>query len=117
MSGPKRYAYSICLAFLFFAGCSHQWEITVENRNIAPCNFSVQTATGNAQGEAHVEGVATGKKLTLLAGEGTTTVTSIKVTRDNKEQTLEPKQPLSAGQTYVITVAPDGKIQTSVSGS
>jgi len=104
---------------LCFSGCNssqRQWEITVENKADAPCSVFVTMAGGSSN--AKVEDVAKGKPVTLIVGDGKTTVQSVRVVRgkaeDSKdEKTLNPNVELPAGKRFAIVVDADGNVATS----
>lgn len=111
----------VAVSVVLFSGCGggmSQWEITVENKGTSPCSVYVTMdyAGGGAQGdsEAKVEGLAAGKKLSLIAGGDARTVRTVKVVRGTDEQELNPNVELISGRQYQIVVTADGKLDATL---
>jgi len=109
-----------CLSAIGLAaapGCDRagqpQWEVAVENKNDASCSFLVMLRPDGST-KANVDGITKSKPVTLITGPGDTVVNTIKVVRGTDETVLTPNAALPAGKRYLIVVAADGKVETSV---
>jgi hypothetical protein len=90
------------------------WEVAAENKNDTACSFSV-TLGPDGGSKANVNGITSGKPVTLITGPGDTVVNTIKVVRGADDETvLTPNATLQAGKRYLIVVAADGKVETSI---
>lgn len=108
------------MSLLVLAGCGEpvKWEITVENKNAAPCSVSVTLShsgpESQSNSEASVGDVKSLGKVVLLVGEQDQTIRTVKVVRGGEEELLEPNAALRAGQRYRIVIPETGKTTAAV---
>ena len=113
----RRKLLALVAVSLLVAGCGANrghWEITFENKGASRCSVAVGFAQG-AKGEASADGVDKGESISLISSPGSTVVETVKITIAGATQTLTPKTQLKAGDKFKITVAADGKVETTVS--
>lgn len=112
----------LCIPFvlllLVLPGCGgdpSQWEIIAQNNGSEPASFAVEMAYETGISNAHVSDLAPGERISLLVGDADTKVSTVTVTVDGADQTLQPDLPLPIGKQFLLVVGSDGKLKTSVS--